>query len=1012
MSSLAILYRRVKKLIFFLIIFYLVRSYYLRKKRGDSGGKRISGPPERKRITDGREQKSEDEKENVKKEDDTEKEKEKAIINFDNTETAVDTDIHDEFKKDENHVIEKMENDSSYYVTENIKDPKYNKDNNSLDIEKTEIVNEIIKENELEERTRQIPVINNIEIIPTSIIDDIQIQIPNKQPIKEIINVDEEEKKILENEISEPVVETINNNNKEILIPVSSPMNDAVETKIVDDITNPLNEKTNDNLMEQQEQEPKQEQKEQQPEELITKVEKVIEEPEKLIEIVEDIIIPEDKKQNEIIENPERVNVIIDDVTKSLEESESNVIVENISEEIIEPPLVEETLKEVVEAPLVEEELKEVVEAPLVEEELKEVVEKPLVEEELKEVVEAPLVEEELKEVVENNSSIAEKIVEDIIESVPEPEQESEIIEKVQNVDLSVKALSVKAEEFIEDIIKPETLPIDNNNEIEVKKEEIAIEENDKEQEIMEKPKEEEEIIVDNENNNNPEKSEVIEEIIEEVVEIPISDDSTEPQAIEDVTEEVIELSNVEDDEKPLIDFGDISHDLPITSTEKEEGQYIESLINEIDKVVNDSESDQSFIKDEKEKENVEVKKPVKINSADVIGHEEIIYEGGADGDDEGEWVDEDDDGEWVDEDEDEDEKENSSKKQENSKKQSLLINTSLNNKLSSHSLNGNSLNTPSKRQSLHLNTPMDLLMSSLKTPLSTSTTAFPLPIYNQDEKKPKVLPDVILDRIFRETDPQTMWVLRNTSLKTRAIVDNILRETFEQFDLSMDPLYFDVTSKENLGLVLNSLDLSPFALSMLLHEILKLDSQHIGYAFGQMFRVPSKIDIDYLTELIVDTLCILKEKKDVDIAAVMNGLQHYYCFNHSELEFYQLFEMIDMSAQEVARFIQNHHHFILSKSLPPLLSALDVDEVFVAEMCKTYANDDMDSFARIISKVPVHLVRTSIHPGDVQGDRVVMVNENGEKVIVVLNDNENKNNGNNGNNSNKNNKLSISSSK
>jgi len=235
------------------------------------------------------------------------------------------------------------------------------------------------------------------------------------------------------------------------------------------------------------------------------------------------------------------------------------------------------------------------------------------------------------------------------------------------------------------------------------------------------------------------------------------------------------------------------------------------------------------------------------------------------------------------------------------------------------------------------------------------------------------------------------MWVLRSTSLKTRSIVDNILKETFEQYDLSMDPLYFDVTSKENLGLVLNSLDLSPFALAMLLHEILKLDSQHIGYAFGQMYRVPSKIDVDYLTDLIVETLSILKTKRGVDIADVMLGLQQYYCFNHSELEFYELFDLIEMTPQEVAQFIQNHHHFILSKSLPPLLKALDVDEVFVAEMCKSYANDDMDAFARIISKVPVQYVRTSVHPGDVQGDRVVVVNENGENVIVVLNNDDEK---------------------
>lgn len=90
-----------------------------------------------------------------------------------------------------------------------------------------------------------------------------------------------------------------------------------------------------------------------------------------------------------------------------------------------------------------------------------------------------------------------------------------------------------------------------------------------------------------------------------------------------------------------------------------------------------------------------------------------------------------------------------------------------------------------------------------------------------------------------------------------------------------------------------------------------------------------------------------------------------------------------------MARFIQNHYHFILSKSLTPLLTALEVDEAYVAEMCKFYSNDDMDSLARIISKVPVQLVRTSVHPSDVQGNQVVMVNENGEDVIVVLNEDD-----------------------
>jgi len=382
--------------------------------------------------------------------------------------------------------------------------------------------------------------------------------------------------------------------------------------------------------------------------------------------------------------------------------------------------------------------------------------------------------------------------------------------------------------------------------------------------------------------------------------------------------------------------------------------QMIEDVTEEIIQLP----SDEQNAKKEDEPEPI---KPV-VNTADVVGHEEIIYEGdaedGDDGewiDDDGEWVDEDDDdGEWVDEDDDDGEEVKEPEVTNENKRQSIL----------------------------NINTSIDIIP---KTPLNLSVHSSPV----QEENSKQALPDSILDRIFREVDPQTMWVLRNTSLKTRAIIDNILKETFEQFDLSMDPLYFDVTSKENLGLVLNTLDLSPFALAMLLHEILKLDSQRIGYAFGQMFRVPSKIDKEYLTELIVDTLIILKQKKGVDIASVMLGLQQYYCFNHSELEFYQLFEAIEMSPQEVARFMQNHYHFNLSKSLPILLNVLDVDEVYIAEMCKTYANDDMDALARIISKVPVHLVRTSIHPDDVQGERVVVVNENGENVIVVLNNDE-----------------------
>jgi len=381
-------------------------------------------------------------------------------------------------------------------------------------------------------------------------------------------------------------------------------------------------------------------------------------------------------------------------------------------------------------------------------------------------------------------------------------------------------------------------------------------------------------------------------------------------------------------------------------------------IIDDVTEEIIQLPSEEQNTKNESEAEPV---KPV-VNTADVVGHEEIIYEGDAEDGDDGEWID--DDGEWVDEDDDDGEWVDEDDDNVEEVKEPEVINEN-------------------KRQSiLNLNTSIDIIP---KSPLNSSVPTSPI----QEENSKQALPDSILDRIFREVDPQTMWVLRNTSLKTRAIIDNILKETFEQFDLSMDPLYFDVTSKENLGLVLNTLDLSPFALAMLLHEILKLDSQRIGYAFGQMFRVPSKIDKEYLTELIIDTLIILKQKKGVDISSVMLGLQQYYCFNHSELEFYQLFEAIDMSPQEVARFMQNHYHFNLSKSLPILLNVLDVDEVYIAEMCKTYANDDMDALARIISKVPVHLVRTSIHPDDVQGERVVVVNENGENVIVVLNNDE-----------------------
>ncbi|ORX45346.1 hypothetical protein BCR36DRAFT_585661 [Piromyces finnis] len=597
----------------------------------------------------------------------------------------------------------------------------------------------------------------------------------------------------------------------------------------------------------------------------------------------------------------------------------------------------------------------------------------------------------------EENKSKAEELINEIEEEIVE--ESEQLIETIEEnaVPQEPEKVNIESTEALEET--------SNNVEIEEKIIESTVEDVADSKEIIEN-------IVENE---PAEKEE--EKINDEISSIPLDESTKQSQLNNEVMEEIIQLPIVEEqqpastisnqlekeEEKPEI-TEESSRDMQKVS--ENEPQSIELLISEIEKVVNDSESDVSFIKEneleqksETDTEKIVESKPV-VNAADIIGHEEIIYENDVDGDDDGEWVD-DDDGEWIDEDEDDGEwvdeddedKEIEEVKPEINKRQSLLINTNMDITQKRQSLIFN--NTPidsMKRQSLLLNNSIDILKSSLMAPLASNNNTLPV-VAPPEEEKSKVLPDAILDRIFRETDPQTMWVLRNTSLKTRAIVDNILKETFEQFDLSMDPLYFDVTSKENLGLVLNSLDLSPFALAMLLHEILKLDSQHIGYAFGQMYRVPSKIDIDYLTDLIVETLSILKRKRDVDISDIMLGLQQYYCFNHSELEFYELFDLIEMTPQEVAKFIQNHHHFILSKSLPPLLKALDVDEVFVSEMCKSYANDDMDAFARIISKVPVQYVRTSIFPGDVQGDRVVVVNENGENVIVVLNDEKNKQN-------------------
>jgi len=908
-----------------------------------------------------------EESESESEDEEVEENNEKVAVTLENTETAVE----DESRKEEN-----LRNDISLSIVENLKGPK---DNNSLDIEKTEIINEIIKENEIEAVTREVPIVNNIEIIPT-VAEDIKFQISDQINSSENVKEVSEVPKVPEGILIEPIMET--------------------EISEKEEKENILNEKVKEFEVSTK-----------QSKDLVSLVEGAIEAPEKLVAIVEDIIIP-NKESDKIIENPEKVDITVDDSSETIEES--SIVVDEISEEIIEPSaeIIEENAENetaVADGNNENNEVKEIVE-PIVEQIIESSLE-TLTKESIPEVIKATpetIVEPEVtkQEIVEATSETVvepEVTKQEIVEATPETVVEPEVTKQeiVETIPEAIVEPEVTKQEVIEstpetvtepEVTKQETVEVTSETvvEPEVTKQEIVeatpetvVEPEVTKQETVEVTPEsvaEPEVTKQETVEVIPEtivESEVIKpestsgqeiEVMEEVIKLPVqtSEELSEPQIME-VTEEIIEVPAEDNDEIPPY--------VEEKSSADQQPENIESLISEIEKVVNDTDSDGSFIQ-ENEKEEIAKSKPV--NAADIVGHEEIIYEDNVDGDDDGEWIDEDDDGEWVDEDEDEEVEEEKPEVKEvkpEVKRQSLMLNTQLD----------------FKRQSLLLNnTPIDIL-SSLKTPMSTTSSTFKIqtPISVSKEEKPKVLPDAILDRIFREVDPQTMWVLRNTSIKTRNIVDNILKETFEQFDLSMDPLYFDVTSKDNLGLVLNSLDLSPFALAMLLHEILKLDSLHIGYAFGQMFRVPSKIDVDYLTELIVDTLNILKTKKDIDIASVMHGLQHYYCFNHSELEFYQLFDLIEMSPEEVARFIQNHYHFILSKSLPPLLQALDVDEVFVAEMCKAYANDDMDAFARIISKVPVRYVRTSIHPGDVKGDRVVVVNENGEDVIVVLNDNE-----------------------
>jgi len=555
MASLSVLYRRFKKLVFFLIIFYLVRSYYLRKKRGDSGDKRIEGAPERKRITDGREQRSEtksklSEEDESDDESENEEEERKVKVKENNEKVAVsleatETAVEEESKKDE-----KIEQDISFSMTENIKGPK---DTNFVDIEKTEIVNEIIKDSEIEAKSREVPLVNNIEVIPT-IADEIKFQLP------------EQDQKIVE-EVTEEVP-----------------------------IVLELNENTVDSEVKSQ----------QLQESLVNMVEDAIEEPEKLAAIVEDIIIPA-KEVNKVIENPEKVEIIVDDSTASLEET--SVVVGEISEELIEPP-VEEVIEEVVE------------------------------------------------EVVEPQSNVAEEIAKPIVEEIVKAALET----------ITEPTAAVASEEVIEEakMVEPE--------------------------------------------------------VVETITESAKSEVNVLP------AEEIVSEPKEEEKEKSSTD---------------QKPQNIELLISEIEKVVNESESENSFIEDKEMEE--EIVKPKPVNAADIVGHEEIIYEGDVDGDDDGEWIDEDDDGEWVDEDEEEEIEEEVVEEEEEKEKEKIDVKSEIN-----------------KRQSLLLNTsiPNDIL-NSLMTPMSStnSTRTFPLPTQAPApaNDKPKVLPDDILERIFREVDPQTL---------------------------------------------------------------------------------------------------------------------------------------------------------------------------------------------------------------------------------------------------------------
>ena len=812
MANFSVLYRRFRKLVFFLIIFFLVRSYYLRKKRGGSDDKRIGGIPERKRITDGSEQQKSDEKSKISVKEDGEsddesddeselesgskskdeegkiKENLEVPISLETTETV----IGEESKKDEN---ENKENEISLSVNENLKDPK---DISSIDIEKTVIVNEIMKENEIEAQNHEFPVVNNIEIIPT-IADEIKFQILDQN--NKIEGMNEEVKEILENDQFKPNVgETIENEKtiEEVILDQKSGLNEnSFDSEVKD-----LHQETLVNIVENED--------EDENENVIDSLDN------NLINFVDNIIIPT-KETNEVITEaaPEKVevDVSVPNSTKILEESTS-IIDGDISEEIIEPP-VEEVLEEIVESQSgVAEELIETIEdskskeippailsdaitqqpIPAAPTDV-EVMDKPIVEERVETALETILDKEEVSipeaiveaaqpevvepEVVEPQTVEHEVAQPEVVETVPETVVEQEVVETTpETVDEpQVVEQEVAQTEVVETV--PETAVEPQVVEQKVTQPEVVetvpetvVEQKVVEQGIAAEPevteKAQPESVIESEvievvsEANKPEINEnVVEEIIEQQA-TEFSGDISEPQ----ITEEIIEVPDINEEKSFLF----------------EKPQNIDNLINEIEKVVNDSDSDSDNIIEEKEKEKEEVVKPKPINSKDIVGHEEIIYEDNGDGNDDGEWIDEDDDGEWVDEDDDDGEwiDEEEEVKPEVNKRQSLLINTDPN-KRQSLILNTDPskrqsliLNTdPSKRQSLILNTPLDRkrqslllntpitreVLNSFMTPLSANSSSFPLPTPAPApvENKPKVLPDDILERIFRETDPQTM---------------------------------------------------------------------------------------------------------------------------------------------------------------------------------------------------------------------------------------------------------------